>query len=78
MAKTKNTIEVLVSHNQEINGKAVKPGDTVSVSPRLAKVLASRGAVQFKSDKDREQAATVAAAQAGTTPAPTTTRNGGK
>lgn len=78
MAKAKNTIEVTVSHNQEINGKAVKPGDTVSVEPRLARLLASRGAVQFNSDKDREKATTVAAAQAGATPAPTTTRNGGK
>ncbi|GAA1333926.1 hypothetical protein GCM10009592_28690 [Brachybacterium rhamnosum] len=40
-------VKATVAHNQVIDGKPYKPGDTVSLDGKLAKVLANRGAVQI-------------------------------
>lgn len=47
MAKT---VKAVVSHNQEINGKEYKAGDSVSLDPALARILVQRDAIQVSKD----------------------------
>lgn len=56
-----DTVKVVVSHNQEIDGKEHKAGDKVSIDHALARVLVARGGVQFDSAKDAEKAQPVPA-----------------
>lgn len=48
MSKPTEKVTVILSHNQDVAGKAHKAGDEVEVEPRLARVLVSRGSAQTK------------------------------
>lgn len=50
MADTK--VKAIVSHSQEIDGKQKKAGDEVTLDPQLARVLASRGGIHIKSERE--------------------------
>lgn len=41
-------VKAVVSHNQEIDGKKHKAGDSVSLDANLARVLAGRGSIKVQ------------------------------
>lgn len=57
MSKPTEKVTVILSHNQELAGKEHKAGDEVSIEPRLARVLTSRGSAQTKAAADAAAAA---------------------
>lgn len=57
MSKPTEKVTVILSHNQEVAGKAHKAGDEVEVNSRLARVLQSRGSAQTKAAADAATAA---------------------
>lgn len=50
-------VKVVLSHNQEIDGKQKKAGDEISLDPSLARALANRGAVKVKSEREAAKVA---------------------
>lgn len=63
-----DTVKVVISHNQEIDGKEYKAGADATVDAQLARTLVRRGAVQIKSEKDAAKVI----------PAPADTKGAGK
>lgn len=57
MNKTDGKVAVILSHNQELNGKPQKAGAEVSVEPRLARALVARGSAQLPKTKTAAKAA---------------------
>lgn len=58
-------VKATVAHNQVIDGKPYKPGDTVSLDGKLAKILANRGAVQINEAAKASPSKAAADADAG-------------
>ena len=52
------TTKVTVSHNQTIDGKDYKPGQTADIDDALARTLINRGAVRLKADDTKKSATT--------------------
>lgn len=57
MSKSPEKVRVILSHNQEIDGKEQKAGAEVEIDPRLARALKSRGSVQIKAETVAKEAA---------------------
>ncbi|WP_152353326.1 DUF7210 family protein [Brachybacterium subflavum] len=49
-------VKATISHNQEIDGKRYKPGDSVTLDPELARVIAARGGIQVREDTPKAPA----------------------
>lgn len=49
-------VKAVVSHDQEIEGKKYKAGDSIALDPALARVVAARGGIQVHEDAPKAPA----------------------
>ncbi len=49
-------VKAVVSHYQEIDGKRYDAGDSITLDPELARVIAARGGIQVREDTPKASA----------------------